>query len=405
MKKRLTIFLLLISIFTFSQQIVKGKIISENNTLLEGASVFFNNTTVGTISDSKGEFQLKIPKGNYTLVISFLGYQTYQQTLNTHDSIPFLTIPLKEDIALLDEVTVSKIVYDDEWKYNLNRFKKAFLGRSKLAESCKIMNEKDIHFDFDSKTNSLTATTRKPLIIKHNGLGYKIIYDLEDFTLDQNKLYYSGYARYENLRKSVRKKWQKNRLEAFNGSKMHFLRSLLSENLKEDGFLVHQFKRVPNPERPSEEKIQHAQQLIKLHGNSVNFTKKIDTPITPLDSALVTLRKARLPKYRDYLYKSNLDSYSAMISRTENIPFLDFKDYLMVVYTKETEEENYLTGTFGKKRKPTGVQTSNLVLLHGKSKIDPAGILIDPTATFNEGYWAFESFANLLPLDYNPKNQ
>lgn len=405
MKKRLTIFVLLFSILSFSQQIVKGKILSENKVPLEGASVFFNNTTVGTISDSNGEFQLKIPEGNYSLVVSFLGYQTYQQALNTRNSIPFLTISLKEDTTLLDEVTITKIVYDDEWKYNLTRFKKAFLGRSKLAESCKIINEKDIRFDFNSKTSTLTAIARKPLLIKHNGLGYKITYDLEDFTLDQNKLYYSGYARYENLRKSVRKKWQKNRLETFNGSKMHFLRSLLSKNLKEDGFLIHQFKRVPNSERPSEEEIQYARQLIQLHGKPVSFAKKIDIPITPLDSALVTLRKVKLPKYRDYLYKSNLESYDAMISRIENTPFLDFKDYLMIVYTKEPEEENYLMGTFGKKRKATGVQTSNLVLLHGKSQIDPTGILIDPTATFNEGYWVFESFANLLPLDYKPLNK
>jgi len=89
-----------------------------------------------------------------------------------------------------------------------------------------------------------------------------------------------------------------------------------------------------------------------------------------------------------------------MIAYNSNTPFLNFKNYLMVIYTKEPEEKNYLIGMFGKRKKASGVQTSNIVLLEGNAQIDKSGVLINPNAIFNEGYWGFEAFANMLPLDY-----
>lgn len=385
-----------------AQTVISGKITSTDNVPLEGASVYFNNTTVGTISDSKGEFRLRITEGKYTLIVSFLGFKTQHFSIDTSKKQTLLIIKLEEATDVLDEIKITKTVYDENWRYNLARFKQAFLGRTKLASECKIINEKDLHFEYDFKTQTLTATAKKRLKIKHYGLGYLISYDLADFTLQKNQLFFSGYARYENLRKSIRKKWKHNRLKAFNGSQMHFFRSLIAnKNLKEEGFTVNQFKRVLNPDRPTDEQIKMARQLVKLYGNRINFSKKITNPETALDSALVTIRKAGLPKYQDYLYKTNVP-YNEMISFENNKPVLNFKDYLMVIYNKEPEEDNYLIGMFGKRKKASGVQTSNTVLLNGKAMLTTSGITLNPNALFNEGYWAFESFANMLPLNYQP---
>lgn len=402
MKKGFIVFFLftLVSICSFSQTKISGKIISNNNENIEGASVYLNNTTIGTITNDKGEFQLNMPNGNYTLIISFLGFKIEQIPINTSKKQAPFIITLQEDNTLLDEVIIHKTKYDNEWKYNLARFKQAFLGRTALAEKCKILNPKSLHFEFNKKTNSLTAFTKEPLQIKHKGLGYLITYDLVSFELKGKQLFFSGYARYENLSKSIRNKWKQNRLQAYNGSRMHFLRSIISKNLKEDGFIVNQFKRVLNPERPSEEKIKLARELIRLH-NNIDLIKKIENPITPLDSALITIRKSRKPKYRDYLYKKNVP-YKDMTLIDEKIHYLNFENYLSVIFTKEPEEKNYLIGMFGKRRKALNVQTSNIVLLNGKDIIDNSGILLNPHSIFNEGYWAFESFANMLPLDYQP---
>ena len=401
MKKELVFLLLFINSIVFSQIQIEGKVISNTNEPLEGASVYFNNTTIGTITNSKGKFNLKIKEGSYTLVISFLGFKTQQLLINSEQKLQQITIKLEEDNNMLNEVVIKKIVYDENWKYNLARFKQAFLGRTKLANECKIVNEKDLYFEYNHKTNTLSAHSKKPLRIKHLGLGYIINYDLIDFTLQNYQLFFSGYAKYENLKNSIKKKWKRNRLEAYNGSQMHFLRSLASKRLKEDGFIVNQFKRVLNPNRPTDEKINLARELFMLNSEPIDISKNIPNPITPLDSAIVILQKAKLPKYQDLLYKREVE-YQNMISYNNNTPYLDFKDYLMIIYTKEVEEDNYLIGMFSKRKKASGVQTSNIVLLEGKSEIDLSGILVNPNAVFNEGYWGFESFANMLPLDYQP---
>lgn len=401
MKKGLFIFILFVNSISFSQILIKGNVFSETNEPLEGASIYFNNTTTGTITNAKGEFELKIKEGNYTLVVSFLGYKTKQLSITPQKKDISINIKLVEDNSLLNEVVIKKTVYDENWKYNLARFKQAFLGKTKLAQTCKILNEKDLYFDYNVKTNTLSAFAKKPLRIKHQGLGYLITYDLIDFTLKKQQLFFSGFARYEDLRKNIKKKWEQNRLEAYNGSQMHFLRSLTSKKLKEEGFVINQFKRVPNPDRPSEEKIKMARELLNLYGNSIDLSKQITNPKNQSDSIIVIIQKARLPKYKDYLYKKNVP-YKDIIAYNDKIPYLSFKDHLMVIYTLETEEENYLVGMFGKRKKANGVQTSNIVLLDGRSQIDKSGILINPNAVFNEGYWGFEAFANMLPLDYQP---
>ena len=45
---------------------------------LYGASVFAQNTTLGTATNKQGEFSLSLKAGGYDLVISFTGYQTQQ---------------------------------------------------------------------------------------------------------------------------------------------------------------------------------------------------------------------------------------------------------------------------------------------------------------------------------------
>ncbi len=400
MKIRFLFICCILSSYIFSQQKLQGTITSNTKKPLEGASIYLNNTTVGDVTDSEGNFDLRFTKGNYTLIISYLGYKTVTKAINakTPENLNFT---LEEEDTFLDEVHIKKIVYDEDWKFNLSRFKKAFLGTTKLAQQCKILNEKDLRFTYNFKTNTLTADTKKPLKIRHSGLGYMITYDLADFSLNDKTLFFSGYAQYKNLRKSIRKKWKRNRRRAFNGSTMHFFRSLIDSTTSQQGFVINQFERVLNPERPSDEKIRFARELIKLHNHSYNFSKKITNPKTSIDSAVMVVQKSTLPKYRDYLYKKGV-SPKNVITFDRKVPFLDFKDYLMVIYTKEEEEERYLTAMFGRKKKATGVQTSNIVLLNGKSQIDISGILIDPNGSFKEGYWAFEAFADMLPLDYKP---
>lgn len=405
MKKGLIFFLLsILSLSTFSQTYIEGKVTTNSNEILEGASVYLNNTTIGTTTNSEGEFRLKVNKGNYDLVVSFIGYSTVRLKINTIFKIGFLHVKLAPDLHILNEVVLKKTNYNADWKYNLSRFKNLFLGRTKLAKECIILNPKTLHFEYNSKTGELIAETREPLKIKHKDLGYLITYDLVQFSIKNQRLFFSGYARYRNLKERVKKKWKRNRREAYNGSQMHFLRSVLQKNLSRDGFAVNQFKRVPNPERPTDEEIKKARALIYLHRETINISRNSSNPLTPLDSALVIARKSSKPKYKDYLYKRNVP-YNEMTSFSMDKPYLDFKNHLSIIYKNEKEEDNYLKGMFGKRKQATGVQTSSITLVKYKSMIDFTGVLVDPDALIVEGYWAFESFANMLPLNYQPTKE
>jgi hypothetical protein len=112
------------------------------------------------------------------------------------------------------------------------------------------------------------------------------------------------------------------------------------------------------------------------------------------------VRKSRLEKYRDYLYKSNL-TQSDIITNKNDTAYLSFADNLSIVYTKEKEEMGYITrNAFSKKRKPLP-QTSRLIILKKGIIVDKNGLLIDPLAIFYEGYWSYyEKIATYLPLDY-----
>ena len=272
-----------------------------------------------------------------------------------------------------------------------------------MAENCKILNPKALHFEFDAKNNILTAFARKPLQIKHKDLGYKITYDLESFIINKKYVTYLGYSRYENLKGSKRKqrKWKENRLKAYNGSSIHFYQSLLKGTSYEDGFIINLFKRVPNPERPSEEEIKKARELVKLNRTVINFSAKNEKPKSAIDSALLVLRKVRLPKFIDYLYESKAP-INKIITKENGVYKLIFENNLSVVYTKELEEKGFiLRNAFSKIRKALP-QTSSIIPVKKPLHLDKNGLLINPLAVFYEGYWSYEKFANTLPLDYVP---
>jgi hypothetical protein len=63
----------------FSQTILRGSVISEETQKpLPSASVYLNNTSLGTITSEQGLFVInKIPSGKFRLVVSCVGYEAY----------------------------------------------------------------------------------------------------------------------------------------------------------------------------------------------------------------------------------------------------------------------------------------------------------------------------------------
>lgn len=73
-------FLLLLSAGAMAQSIIKGSV-KDSAASLEGASVVIEGQNVGTRSGNTGGFELKVRPGTYTLVISFVGYQSQRKSV------------------------------------------------------------------------------------------------------------------------------------------------------------------------------------------------------------------------------------------------------------------------------------------------------------------------------------
>lgn len=83
---------------------VKGVVVDETGETVIGANVVLKgNTSVGTITDLDGLFNLKVPAGS-TLVVSYIGMQTKEYKIKETGKL--VKITLINDSELLDEVVV-----------------------------------------------------------------------------------------------------------------------------------------------------------------------------------------------------------------------------------------------------------------------------------------------------------
>ncbi len=115
-KMRCIIFIigLLVANLAFAQQgIIKGTITDKNTQeLIPFANVKVEGTDFGAITDFDGNYRIELPTGTYSLIISFVGYETVKKfniELNSGNA-QIVNVELTEGKEL-DEVTV---VYDKE---------------------------------------------------------------------------------------------------------------------------------------------------------------------------------------------------------------------------------------------------------------------------------------------------
>ncbi len=89
--------------FVLAQVLVKGTVKDNLGEGVPGASVQVKGTSQGTITDLDGKFAFSVPNKNAIIVISFIGYVTVEQKVDTHKP---MVITLREDTKTLDEVVV-----------------------------------------------------------------------------------------------------------------------------------------------------------------------------------------------------------------------------------------------------------------------------------------------------------
>lgn len=90
---------------------VTGRIVNTDQEAVVGASITFQNTTLGTITDSDGKFTLSgITPGSYVLTVSNVGYSARTQSLQIlKGRNAFLNLELSESKQELRELIVSEV--------------------------------------------------------------------------------------------------------------------------------------------------------------------------------------------------------------------------------------------------------------------------------------------------------
>ena len=92
----------------FAQIIVKGNVLSTRGDTLTGANIWIAGTYDGATSDINGYFQFQTDAaGAQSLLITYLGYDTFRQELNLQAGIQTLQPRLNENSAALQEVVIS----------------------------------------------------------------------------------------------------------------------------------------------------------------------------------------------------------------------------------------------------------------------------------------------------------
>ena len=106
MKNKLIYILILIPFISFSQEVFKGMIMDKNNPEgnlgVFGANVYWLNTSVGTMTNEKGWFEIPYNANYKRFVVSFVGYKTDTLLINSLEPIHHFLTPENE----LDEVTI-----------------------------------------------------------------------------------------------------------------------------------------------------------------------------------------------------------------------------------------------------------------------------------------------------------
>ncbi|MGC4101337.1 carboxypeptidase-like regulatory domain-containing protein [Ferruginibacter sp.] len=337
---------------------VSGKVVDAvTKAPLQAASVFAQNTTQGTATDAEGNFKIALMNGGYDLVITFTGYQTETRRVTTADANDkniVIELKLKEK-ALEDVVITSSSEVKDGWEKYGSFFLENFIGETANSKQCSIKNKEVLKFFFSKKRNRLKITATEPLQIVNNALGYNIKYTIDSFTYNYSTetTLYTGYPLFEELHTddtAQQRQWQTNRLNAYNGSMLHFMRSLFNKRLKEEGFEL-QFLVKNNGK-------DEAVPLPNQYG-AVNYTKE--------------------------------DS-------TNTVEIQPNQNNVVLIYNKEKPEQAYIDAN---PDEPSKFQLTILSFTPGESVvIEENGYYYDQADITRNQYLSWKKMADMLPYDY-----
>ena len=139
MKKNIFFLFLFVSILVNAQTFtLNGKVVDENNESLPSATILVKENNQGTSTDFNGKFSLNLPKGKYTIQVSFIGYKTVFKaiSLTKNDEIEFVLLP---DSTVLEEVLVSAVRVNADVPVTFSNLSKKEIAKRNLGQDIPIL--------------------------------------------------------------------------------------------------------------------------------------------------------------------------------------------------------------------------------------------------------------------------
>ncbi|PWN60530.1 carboxypeptidase-like regulatory domain-containing protein [Chryseobacterium viscerum] len=383
MKTILLFFLLASSVF--SAQMVKGTVVDDTGHRIDNVNIYLDGTKTGTISKEDGSFTLNLSTQKYgNLVFQKEDYETF--TIGLPDVInKTLKVVLTKTNAI-EEIRL--VPYTPEAYQNyINYFLDTFIGNNR--EDVKIKNQRSLKFSYDKKNKLLKVKAPNTLIIENKNLGYEISYNLISFSADFNSkmVNYTGTSFFKESKNTDKVKL--NRMNAYEGSLLHFFRSIYDHKIVEAGFIVNQVVRIPNPKYPSEEELNTLKNYLEL-------VYKPDFNTIPENIREIASRKNAQSQYMMAIVKTKIPDLD-YVKRSDGQVFLKFKDILQVNYPKYYYE---LKGKEFVKRANRNILSSFLHSDGESFEVSKEGNITTPDQLINEGDFSKNKIENMLPLDY-----
>ncbi|WP_449388459.1 hypothetical protein [Chryseobacterium lineare] len=384
--KKSTILLLLLLPFCFSfAQMIKGTVVNDAGMKIGNVNIYIDGTKTGTISHEDGSFTLDVSGKNLgNVIFRKENYETFAAPVSEVVNKTLKVVLLKSnDIEEVRIVPYTEAAY----KNYINYFLDQFIGYDK--EHVRIKNQRSLKFSFDSKNKILKVKAPKTLIIENKNLGYEIEYNLVNFSADFNTkiVNCSGTSLFKETKNN--NKIRLNRMNAFDGSLLHFFRSVYNNTVSTDKFVVNHVVKVPNPKYPTEEELK----TLKDYMEVVRSTKVITVADNIRD---IAERKNSQKPYALAIVKTLIPD-SAYVKRNNEEVLFSFEDMLQVNYQKYYYE---LKGNDFVKSKIPVVQSSFLHPEGETFEVSKDGNITNPDLLITEGEFVKNKIENMLPLDY-----
>lgn len=380
---------MLLPLYLLTAQTVRGSVVSDKGELLPEVNIYIDGTRTGTVSRDDGSFSLSVPAGNLGNVV----FQKEEYETFTSPVSDLMNKSLKVVLTRTHEIEEIRLVpYTAEaFKKYIKYFLDTFIGSD--HENVKIKNQNTLKFSFDKENKLLRVKAPKTLIIENKNLGYQIRYNLISYTADFNTrmINYTGTSFFTETRNTDKIKL--NRLNAYDGSMLHFFRSIYENKISEDRFVVNHVVKVPNPQYPNEEELKTLKDFRAMFKPS--GTLKIPDNISD-----IMQRKNSQKPYALAIVKT-LTPDTDYVKRENGQVFFSFKDMLQVNYQKyfyELKGKQFLKSEFP-------VTLTSYLHPEGETfEVSKEGNITTPDLLINEGDFSKNKIENMLPLDYKPGN-